>query len=77
MLLVFLSSYFSLHALQSVYLVGSLPTGHWPLEFPPNKQTVTRNDVEISASPRNMAIYMIFFEQNCNNLKIAVIGRNM
>ena len=38
---------------------------------------VTRNDDEISASPRNIGIYMILFEQNCNNLKMAAIGRNM
>ena len=38
---------------------------------------VTRNDDEISTSPRNVAIYMILFEQNCNNLKMAAIGRNM
>jgi len=25
------------------------------------------NDDEISASPRNIGIYMILFEQNCNN----------
>ena len=49
----------------------------FPLDFPPNKLTVTRNDDEISASPRNMGIYMILFEQNCNNLKMAAIGRNM
>jgi len=36
-----------------------------------------RNDDEISASPRNIGIYMIPFEQNCNNLKMAAIGRNM
>ena len=34
-------------------------------------------DDEISASPRNIGIYMILFEQNCNNLKMAAIGRNM
>ena len=38
---------------------------------------LTRNDDEISASPRNIGIYMILFEQNCNNLKMAAIGRNM
>jgi len=38
---------------------------------------VTRNDDEISASPRNIGIYMTLFEQNCNNLKMAAIGRNM
>jgi len=32
---------------------------------------VTDNDDEISASPRNIGIYMIPFEQNCNNLKTA------
>ena len=61
------------------------PTSHWPLDFPLNKLTVTRNDDlivtrnddEISASPRNIGIYMILFEQNCNNLKMAAIGRNM
>ena len=31
----------------------------------------------IIASPRNIDIYMILFEQNCNNLKMAAIGRNM
>jgi len=31
----------------------------------------------ISASPRNIGIYMILFEQNCNKLKMAAIGRNM
>ena len=48
---------------------------------PLNKLTVTRNDDEISASPHNIGIYiyiyMILFEQNCNNLKTAAIGRNM
>jgi len=39
--------------------------------------TVTRNEDEISASPRNVDIYMILFEQNCNNLKMTTIGRNM
>jgi len=34
-------------------------------------------DDEISASPRNIGIYMILFEQNCNKLKMAAIGRNM
>ena len=53
------------------------PTSHWPLDFPLNKLIVTRNDDEISASPRNIGIYMILFEQNCNNLKMAAIGRNM
>jgi len=38
---------------------------------------LTRKDDEISASPRNIGIYMIPFEQNCNNLKMAAIGRNM
>jgi len=38
---------------------------------------VSHNDYEISASPRNIGIYMILFEQNCNNLKMAAIGRNM
>ena len=37
----------------------------------------TRNDDEISASPRNIGIYMILFEQNCNDLKMAAISRNM
>ena len=37
----------------------------------------TRNDDEIAASPRSIDIYMILFEKNCNNLKMAVIGRNM
>jgi len=41
------------------------------------KLILTRNDGEISASPRNIGIYMILFEQNCNNLKMAAIGRNM
>ena len=41
-----------------------------------NKLNVTRNDDEISASPRNIGIYMIIFEKNCNNLKMATIGRN-
>ena len=36
-----------------------------------------RNDDEISASPRKIGIYMVLFEQNCNNLKTADIGRNM
>ena len=53
------------------------PTSHWPLDFPLNKLIVTSNDDEISASPRNIGIYMIVFEQNCNNLKMAAIGRNM
>jgi len=47
------------------------------LDFPLNKMILTRNDDEISASPRNIGIYMILFEQNCNNLKTAAIGRNM
>jgi len=38
---------------------------------------IMRNDDEISASPRNISIYMILFEQNCNNLKMAPVGRNM
>ena len=38
---------------------------------------VTRNDDEISASTRNIGIYMILFEQNCNNLQMAAISRNM
>jgi len=42
-----------------------------------NQLDVTRNDDEISASPRNRGTYMILFEQNCNNLKMATIGRNM
>jgi len=42
-----------------------------------NKLIVTRNDDEISTSPRNIGIYMILFEENCNNLKMAAIGRNM
>jgi len=48
-----------------------------PLDFPLNKLILTRNDDEISAPPRNIGIYMILFEQNCNNLKMAAIGRNM
>ena len=35
------------------------------------------NDDEITASPRNIGIHMTLFEQNCNNLKMAAIGRNM
>jgi len=54
-----------------------LVNGHWPLDFPLNKLIVTRNVDEISASPRNLGIYMILFEQNSNNLKMAAIGRNM
>jgi len=46
---------------------------------------ITHNEEEISTSPRNIDIYiyiyiyiyMILFEQNCNNLKMAAIGRNM
>jgi len=38
---------------------------------------VTRYGDEISALPRNIGIYMIVFEQNCNNLKMAAIGRNI
>ena len=52
---------------------------------------ISRGDAEISsslrvtirlslyylASPRNIGIYMILFEQNCDNLKMAAIGRNM
>ena len=42
---------------------------------------ILQGDAEISASPRNIGIYiyiyMILFEQNCNNLKMAAIGRNM
>ena len=48
-----------------------------PLDIPLNKLTITRNDDENQASPRNIGIYMILFEQNCNNLKMAAIGRNM
>ena len=47
------------------------------LDFPLNKLIVTSNDNEISASPCNIGIYMILFEQNCNDLKMAAIGRNM
>jgi len=47
------------------------------LDIPLNKLTVTRSDDEISASPRNIGIYMTLFDQNCNNLKMAAIGRNM
>ena len=36
-----------------------------------------RYDDEISTSPRNIAIYMTLFEQNCNNLKMSAIGPNM
>jgi len=41
--------------------------------------TVSLFSHEISTSPRNIGIYtyMILFEQNCNNLKMAAIGRNM
>jgi len=53
------------------------PTSHWPLDVSLNKLIVTRNDDEISASPRNIGIYMILFQQNCNNLKMDAIGRNM
>jgi len=53
------------------------PTSHWPLDFTLNKLILTCNDDEISASPRNIGIYMILFQQNCNNLKMAAIGRNM
>jgi len=53
------------------------PTSHWSLDLPLNKLILTRNDNEISASPRNIGIYMTLFEQNCNNLKMAAIGRNM
>jgi len=42
-----------------------------------NKLILTCNDDEISASTRNIGIYMILFEQNCNNLKMAAIGQNM
>ena len=38
---------------------------------------ILRGDDEISASPRNVGIYMILFQQNCNNLKMAAIARNM
>ena len=48
----------------------------WVL-FPLNKLIVKRNDDDISASPHNIGIYMILFEQNCNNLKMAAIGQNM
>jgi len=47
------------------------PTSHWPLDFPPKKLIVTRNDNDISTSPRNVGIYMTLFEQNCNILKMA------
>jgi len=56
---------------------NSHPTNHWSLDIPLNKLTVTHNDDEISASPRNIGIYMILFEHNCNNLKMAAIGQNM
>ena len=51
--------------------------GQWPWHFPLNKLIVTRNDDEISASSCNIGIYMTLSEQNCNNLKMAAIGRNM
>jgi len=53
------------YALQSVYL-----------DIPVNKRTVTRNDDEISASPRNIGIR---YSLNIIviNLKMAAIGRNM
>jgi len=38
--------------------------------------SILRGDAEISSS-RNIDIYIIIFEQNCNNLKMAAIGRNM
>jgi len=47
------------------------------IRHPLNKLTVTRNDDEISASSPNTGIYMIFFEQNCNNLKMVTIDRNV
>ena len=37
--------------------------GHWPLDFPPNKLIVTHNDDEISTSPRNIGIYVIFLSK--------------
>ena len=59
------------------YLIAKNNYMFRPLDFPLNKLIVTRNDDENSASPRNIGIYMIFFEQNCNNLKMVAIGRNM
>jgi len=50
---------------------------HHRYALPLNKLILTRNDDEISASPRIIGIYMILFEQNCNELKMAAIGRNM
>jgi len=52
---------------------AEVSSSHYPL----NKLTVTPNDDEISASPRNIGIYMILFEQNCNILKMAAMGRNV
>jgi len=57
--------------------LAAVKMGHSPLDFPLNKLIITHNDDEISASPRNIGIYMILFEQNCNNLKVVAIGRNM
>jgi len=65
----------SLHV--TVSLFSGMSNGQWILDLPLNKPTVTRNDDEISASSRNIGIYMILFEQNCNKLKMAAIGRNM
>jgi len=41
--------------------------------------TILHSDVEISTSLCNIDIYMTIFEQNCNcdNLKMAALGRNM
>jgi len=32
---------------------------------------------EVMLRSHHIYIYMILFEQNCNNLKMAAIGRNM
>jgi len=37
------------------------PTSHCPLDIQLNKLTVTRNDDEISASPRNIDIYIYIY----------------
>jgi len=50
---------------------GSMNGGDIPLDKHNDKY-----DNEISP-PRNIGIYMTLFQQNCNNLKMAAMGRNM
>jgi len=64
------SSYISL-GLSIGMSSGSMNGGDIPLDKHNDKY-----DNEISP-PRNIGIYMTLFQQNCNNLKMAAMGRNM